>query len=313
MFTLLMQDSFISTGSAYDIDLPGDWSSIEVTNVTQAGTTQTPGRGFKFEAVKGDPEGSQLRYFKSDGSNAVNVDTDSSGGFTYYESFPAPGPQVSGTAITAANPAVVTMTNTFSNNDRVVLYGTTGMLQIAGMSFTISSVSGSGFTLLGLDSSAFSAPATAVKARLVSPVDPVAPMTLYVTKITQASQAVVTVSTKHDYQVNQLVHFSVPSSMGMQQMDQKTGKIVAVTDYTMTVDINSSSFSAFAFPASSLSPTSRLFATVAPAGQRNGYNVDQVPFHSGLFIPFIRLAAGAQSPAGSSGDVMVWKVWRKEN
>jgi hypothetical protein len=38
--------------------------------------------------------------------------------------------------------------------------------------------------------------------------------------------------------------------------------------------------------------------------------VDQVPFRSEPFVPFIRLAAGAQSPAGSSSDVIVVQAYK---
>ena len=310
----MQQDSFISTGVGVSINAPGSADYFVSRNITQSGLTQTPGRGIKFEWFNGiTPQGGQLRTFKTDATNVENVTLDTAGGFTYVQSFPLPEAAVTGTAITAAGPAVVTMTNTYSEGDRVILYGTTGMLQIGGMAFTISSVSGSGFTLLGLDASAFATPATAVVARRISKSDPVSPPTLYVTKITQALNAVVTVSTVHNYQVNQLIHFSVPSSFGMSEIDQLTGQVLSVTPYTMTVNINSSSFSAFAFPTSASSPTAALFATIAPGGQRNAYNVTQVPFQSGLFIPYMYLASGPQSPAGSSGDVIVWQLWKKEN
>jgi hypothetical protein len=312
-FTLLQQGNFVSTGAPVQINLPGSADYFTAENLTQIGMMQTVGRGVKFEWFNQltAPMG-QTRWYKGTSSDAINATVDASGGFTYYFAPPLPGPPVVGTAITAANPAVVTMTNTFVNGQNVRLYGTTGMLQIAGMEFTISSVSSTGFTLLGLNSAAFSAPATAVTARLLPQLASVEPEYLYITGISQAPQAVVTVSIAHNYVVNQLVHFSVPSSFGMTQINQLTGEIVAVTAYTMTVNINSTAFTPFAFPASSLSPVAPLFATLAPAGQRNGYNVSYVPFHSGQFTPFMLLAAGPQSPAGSAGDVIVWQAWKQE-
>src|SRR5437868_6323809 len=75
-----------------------------------------------------------------------------SNGFTYVTTSPVVEAQAANaiTGITAANPAVVTQTNTYSNGDIVRIYNTTGDLTISGMDFQISSASGSGYTLLGL-------------------------------------------------------------------------------------------------------------------------------------------------------------------
>jgi len=313
--TLLQQGEFTSDGTIQEIELPGAADYFVARNITQAGTTQTPGRGIEFEWVKSDnfADASQIRTFKSDGADTLERTVDTSGGFTYYEALPAQEAAVTGTAITAASPAVVSMTNSFSDGDRVALYGTTGMRQIAGMDFTISSVSGAAFTLLGLPAAGFAAPATAVIARRIPKRKDVLPSASFVTAISQASQAVVTTSVAHDYVVGQLLHLSVPSSFGMSEADQKTAKVVAVATYSVTLDLDSAAFTAFAFPADGLVPTTRLFASIAPAGQRNEYNVTEVPFRSGNFVPFISLPAGINSPAGSSGDVISWQAFKREN
>lgn len=322
-FTIIDQGSFTSAGVGVKVNLPSSADYFRVQNLTQLATQQTPGRGVMFEWYKDlTAADTAIEWAKEDGDDITNITLASSGGFTYVESFPEPEAAVTGgTAITSASPAVVTLANSYSEGDTVILYNTTGMLQIGGMSFTISSVSGAGFTLLGLDSSGFAA-ATACTARRVPNVMAVEPSYLYVTGISQATQAVVTVSMAHNYVVGQKLTFSVPSSFGMSEISGKTGTIVSVGTYTMTVDIDSSAFTAFAFPASTGSPTTRLFATVAPAGQstqynpvtgvQTGYNFQFAPFHSGLFLPYMYLAAGAQSPAGSSSDVIVWQAFKKE-
>jgi len=315
MFTLLMQDSFTSEGIDKQIDLPGSADYFTARNLTQEATTHTPGRGIKFEWFNSSsfPPASQLRTFKTDATDVLNATQDTSGGFTYYASAPAVEAEVVGTAITNASPAVVAMVNTYSEGDVVRLYGATGMQQIAGMEFTISSVSGTGFTLLGLDASGFAAAATAVKARRVPKLKPVEPSALFVTAISQASEAVITLSKAHSFVVGQTLHFSIPSSFGMAEMDQKSATVTAVTAYSITVDVDSSAFSAFAFPLSTGVPVVRLFATVAPEGQRNSYNISEVPYRSGSFLPYMHLPAGQQSPAGSAGDIIFWQAWKKEN
>lgn len=333
-FTIVTQGTFVQPATAISqvIPLPSGVDYFKTINITQMGTASPTG------CVAGEWFGGGitaindgLRWRKA-GSSAILIDkfsnSTASNGFTYVNAPPQPEAAVTGTAITAANPAVVTMTNTYSEGDVVQLYGTTGMLQIAGMAFTISSVSGSGFTLLGLDASGFAAPATAVIARRIGKMMPVEPRFLYVTGITKATQGVVTVSEKHNYVVGQKVEFTIPQSMGMVQLNNYylnqnlPPVITAVTDYTFTINVNTSSFTTFAFPASTTSPTSQLFATVASAGQstqynfvtgvQTGYNFQYVPFHSGNFIPYMYLPAGSNSPAGSASDTIVWQAYKME-
>lgn len=323
-FTIKTGGSFVSTGAAQQINVPSSCDKFVVKNLTQLATTQATGRGVGFEFYPATMAAdSAIEEYKTNSTDALNKTVVTSGGFTYVQAAPQIGPAVVGTAITAANPAVVTMTNTFSNGQRVRLYNTTGMLQIAGMDFTISSVSGSGFTLLGLDASGFAAPATAVTARVIPSVQPVEPEFLYITAISLAQEAVIETSVQHQYVVGQKIHLSVPSSFGMVEADQQQVIITAVTAYTITTDMDSSAFTAFAFPASSASPGAVLFATLAPAGQstqvdpitgaQTGYNFTYAPFHTGQFVPYMLLAAGAQSPAGSSGDLIEWECEKYEN
>lgn len=335
-FTIVTQGTFTqpSTAVAQTIPLPSGADYFVTTNLTQMATTQATGRVVRGEWYGGGLTAINdgLRWKKTNSTSAINIDNFStstaSNGFTYVTSQPQPEAAVTGTAITAANPAVVTMTNTYSEGDVVQLYGTTGMLQIAGMAFTISSVSGSGFTLLGLDASGFAAAATAVVARRIAKLMPVEPRFLYVTGITKATQAVVTVSEKHQYVVGQKVEFTIPGSFGMVQLNNYylpqnlPPVITAVTDYTMTLNVNSTNFTTFAFPTSAQSPTAQLFATVTSAGQstqfnpitgvQTGYNFQYVPYHSGNFIPYMYLPAGAQSPGGSASDIIVWQAYKME-
>lgn len=325
--TIITQGQFTSTGVGVYIPTPSSTDYFITKNITQLATTQATGRCVMGEWYRGAFSANDgIRWKKTNSTSAMNADlfstSTASNGFTYVQATPYVESAVTGTAITAANPAVITMTNTYSDGDRVRLYSTTGMLQIAGMDFTISSVSGSGFTLLGLDASAFAAPATAVTARRISPYDAIEPRYLYITKISQATQAVVTVSCAHNYVAGELIYFNVPQSFGMKEISGLTGKIVSVGTYTMTVDIDSSAFTAFAFPASSAVPGTTLFATLGPAGQRTqqnyitgsqtGYDFNYPPFHTGQFVPYIYLSAGTQSPAGSNGDVIVWQCCKSE-
>lgn len=329
-FTIIDGGTFTSDGAGKKINLPASADYMEVFNLTKLAAvnpnavTISRWYGQAFGAAA-SPAGGGVKTVKT---TADLTSTYSSGGFTYVTVAPQIEAQAANaiTAITAANPAVVSQVNSYSDGDIVYLYGTTGMLQIAGMPFQISSSSGAGYTLLGLNASGFAAPATAGYTRRVSKYAAVDPQFLYITAISKAAQAVVTLSVDPDpyYVVGNKLHFSVPSSFGMTQMDQLTGTIVDVDSatYSVTVDIDSSAFDTFAFPASSASPTARLFATVSPAGSQTsydpntgvqtGYEFIKTPFHTGQFTPYMYLAGGSNSPAGASNDVINWVAYKFE-
>jgi hypothetical protein len=294
---------FTSDGTAKKVNLPGGADYVRVFNKTQAATTQATGRGVMFEWYQGDTDNYAWEWKKTNSTDALNLVQATSGGFVYRSAPQQPEAAKTITSITAANPAVVTAaSHGYNNGDRVVIYGSTGMLQIGGMNFTVSNVATNTFDLVGLDASGFAAPATAGYARRLPALAEVEPESLYVTEISNAASAVVTFAVAHNFVVDQLLYFSVPAEFGMVEISGQVGKITAVGTYTVTVDINSAGYSAFAFPASGDVPIA--FAMAGPAGQRNAYNVSSVPFHSGQFIPYILLNAGAQSPAGSNGDVI---------
>lgn len=335
-FTIVSQGTFTQPSTAVDqtVPLPSGADYFVSTNLTQMALASNPG-----VCVRGEWYGGGLtaindgiRWKKTNSSNAINIDKFStataSNGYTYVSAPPQPEAALTGTTITNANPAVASVTNTYSEGDVVQIFNSTGMLQIAGMAFTISSVSGSGFTLLGLDASGFASGASAFQVRRIAKLMPVEPRFLYVTGISKATQGVVTVSEKHQYVVGQKVEFTIPQSFGMVQLNNYylpqnlPPVITAVTDYTFTINVNTTNFTTFAFPTSAQSPTAQLFATVTSAGQstqynpitgvQTGYNFQYVPYHSGNFIPYMYLPAGSQSPGGAANDTIVWQAYKME-
>jgi len=344
-FTIITGDSFTSTGVGVKINIPSSADYFKTWNITQfiaaSPTAVVAGEWFgpKFGAGA-SPANGGLRWKKA-GSSAILIDSfttsTASNGFTYVTTSPVVEAQAAApiTAISAANPAVVLQTNTYSNGDIITIYNTTGDLTIGGMSFQISSASGSGYTLLGLANIAGNglAAATAGNTRRVSTFEAVEPEFMFITNISQAIQAVVSTSVDPSlyYVVGNKIHFSVPSSFGMTQINQLTGTILAVNGvgasgnigaYNVTVDIDTSAFTAFAFPLSALSPTAALFATFAPAGSQTsfnpntlvqtGYEFQKTPFHTGQFTPYMFLAGGASSPAGANADIINWAAYKFE-
>jgi hypothetical protein len=335
-FTIITGGSFTSTGAGVKIPLPSSADYFETFNVTQlaAANPNTVAKGIWFGSKFGagaSPAGQGIKTVKTTAmlDSAFSAGT----GFTYVTSVPVIEAQNASaiTAITAASPGVVSQTNTYSEGDVLQFYGTTGMPQISGMTFQISTVSGAGYTLLGLRAAGFSAPATAGFTRRISKMLAVEPQFLYVTAVTQAAQAVVTCSVDPSqyYVVGMKIHFSIPQSFGMKELDQLTGTIVsmanAATAYQMVIDIDTTAFTAFAFPVPGTSTLTgqTLFATLAPAGSatkrdpvtlvETGYNFQYQSFRTGEFVPYMFLTGGAQSPAGAASDVVNWLAYKLEN
>ncbi len=348
-FTILNGGSFTSTGAGVKIPIPSSADYFRTWNITQlaaASPTVVVGGewfGSKFGAGA-SPDNGGIRWKKA-GSSVIQMDSfttsTASNGFTYVTTYPNVGPPVTGFSSTAANPAVVTQTNTYSNGDIVRIYIATGDLTVAGIDAQISSVSGSGYTLLGLPATAangFTA-ISAATTRRISATQAVDPEYLYISNISPGSVAAVpfvgsivstTVDPSNFYSVGMKIHFSVPSSFGMKEMDQLTGTIIAVNiaattntaAYNLCVDIDSSAFTPFVFPASASSPTAALFATLSPAGAATkqdpttgiftGYDFTLQPFRTAQFTPFMFLAGGAASPAGAAADIINWMSYKLE-
>jgi hypothetical protein len=110
------------------------------------------------------------------------------------------------------------------------------------------------------------------------PPSPVTPMSLLIASISNSFPAIVTVSMPNNYVAQQLIYFSVPSDYGMEQINAKTAEIISVdpTNLIFTVAIDTTVFDPFVIPTTS----KQVPASLAPAGSRNLYNTQQVPFRS---------------------------------
>jgi len=61
------------------------------------------------------------------------------------------------TGATQANPVVITAANTYSNGDRVIITGVSGMVELNNREFTVASAAAGSFALSGIDGTAFTA------------------------------------------------------------------------------------------------------------------------------------------------------------
>jgi hypothetical protein len=330
VFSGTNQGTFTSTGAAQQIQLPSgvDWMWVKNRTVSYAAGA---GTGAEFYWQRGMTQGRGTIYTKTAATNALQVGqiAANSGFYLIDTSVNIPGPSLSLSGITNGNPPVVNTANTSSlnNGDIVRIFSTVGALQLGGLDFTIGALSaGVSFTLAYMAQIANANPGAGTFRRI--PYNPLFyPPVRTITKISQATQAIVTLSVTHQFTVGQNVRFVIPTvssvAFGMTQLDGLSGNIVAINQAdadgvtnTITVDIDTSGFTAFAFPLTTdpgFTP-----AQVVPIGEstatalNNGANIlGDSTVNTGFFG--IQLQAGTGSPAGVTNDVIDWVAGKSFN
>lgn len=245
------------------------------------------------------------------------------GGFTFVDgSYPVLGAAVSSSGaatVARANPTQVNITaHGFVTGDTVWLYGTTGMLQIAGVPYTITRTSANQFTI-PVDSTGFAADGTAATARQWYPVgypNNYSPFNCVITAITRGSSTTVTFSVEHDFVVGQEVQFVLPAQWGTTQLDGKKGYVTSITSTQIVVDINSSSYTAFAYPTSATAALAMTFPQVVGIGDANsGYIGPNPPFPltiPGAFrspgIAGVNIGASLITNVSGGGATIEWRA-----
>ena len=272
--------SFTSNGVSQIIDLNplSNILSVDLANITQFGSTAAATPVMTSHWELGYSNAWALRQLKTNGAATLQIPSmvTTLGISVLDTSDQTPGPLVAtGTAISAANPAVVSdaSTGTLTANSTVVrMINTTGMLQIAGMDFTVGAVNaGVNFALRYMNTTGF-AVATNADWRII-PFDPqFYPRRRFITGITAANPCVITMSVAHDFTVGERVRiFNPDANFGMQQINGLIGEITAVTTgatNTITLgNIDSSAFTAFAFPTSAVAAAGITHPQVIPVGE----------------------------------------------
>jgi len=317
--TIIQQGRFTSAGSAVTLSLRAGTDWMKVYNVTQAAASQTTAVGVEYYWQSGFPQGYAWEYKKAGagvaGANLVTYNT--SGGFTVIDSSLQSYGTVNATVTAVSNAAIPVVSNSGTNGlvagQIVRLFNIAGADQIGGIDFTV------GYNTLttgtfSLDYMSQIVVGTTGSWMLVK-YDPIYyPRRRFITNISQATQAVVTLSVTHGYKVGQLVRMVVPAVFGMIQMDGIQATIVAIdttttSGNTITLNVDSSAFTAFAFPLTAVYPFTQ--AQVVPMGEDTADALAQsvdilsdATVNTGVIG--MQLSAGANSPAGVNADVIYW-------
>jgi hypothetical protein len=274
-----------SSGDAVTLNLEQGASEIDIFNVTDWGSNAANTNVMVAKGVANLPAGSALVGSKTNGATTIAIpNMITTNGFTFFQDSGSQpiGAPVAITAITAATPAVASTGTTVPVGSVVRVYGTTGMLQIAGMDFSVTAVNAGVSNTFGyLPAAGFAAAAAAgsyillpyqavpLSSGAIAPDPRFYPRRRYITAITQASSAVVTLSVAHSFTVGEQVRVIVPSTFGMIQANNALATITAVnyTNNTITLNLSTTSFTAFAFPTSATAAAGTTFAQIIPVGE----------------------------------------------
>lgn len=295
--------SFLSDGLARNLSLPSGYQKFSMVNLTDVGSAAAATPVMRASATSLMPAGSAYLNLKTNGAATLQLESMITvDGFTFVADSGAlsPSAPIAVTGVTNAAPPVAATASTagLANGDIVRLSNTTGALNLGGIDFTIGSlVANTSFELAYMV-----APGAAAVAGFWRRIPFDAryyPRNRVITSISQAASAVIVMSVTHGFTVGQKVRINVPKECGMVEMNGLLGTITAINTATnsITVDINSSGFSAFTFPTSAQAAAGVSYAQVVPVGEAAtapfGNNLDDATFNtsfSGVII-----GSGAQT------------------
>lgn len=302
--TQIVTGSFVSTGNPINIVVPSSVNWFQLIDSTNA-AAQTNGLFVKAFWSSDMPAGAAYFEINTAGTKALIGNYLTTNGVTPF-SFGGPevaGTTFTGTAIINANPAVASSATTVPVGSVVRILNPLSMEQISGENFSVTASSaGASFTLGYLDASGFADPATTFSFTILNPTQAWQPQWRTITKITKASSAVITFGQAHNYVVGQLLRIKVPSAYGMSQINGLVGQVTAIstTNNTVTVNINSTGFSTFAYPTSANAPSDQ-WAMAVPIGEFPN-TTSAVPFDNGGTMG---LTLGSNI-CGALNDQMYW-------
>ena len=320
--TIILQGSFTQGATAVPqtIQLRSDVDWMKVYNYTQFANAVGAGQGIEYYWQRGMAQGTGLAWNKEATIEAsVGTVLAAPTGFTLVDSsVQTPAALNNGstgiTAISNATPPVVTVGSTagMSAGTIVRLYNVTNAQQVGGIDFTvgINTLTGTTFDLSYAPT--LGATIGAAGSFRVIPFNPIFyPRNRVITKVTTGTTTTITFSVTHGYTVGQQLRFNVPSGWGMVELNELDGTVLSIntTTNSITVDIDSSSFTAFTFLTNLLYPITP--AQAVPFGEDTPYALSQgVDILGGATINTayigMYLPAGANSPGGAANDLVYW-------
>lgn len=308
--TILSQGSFIAPSTIINqvIAIPSNADWMKVVNYTQMGTAGTAStyNGFEYYWHRGMAAGTgTVKFYASNGTTVISGDTLTSGGFTLYDpsgqsvgALPLVGNAVATTASTnATRPVVSTASTAGLAVGSVVRLSSTAQTDVNGIDMVVGAVvANTSFTLLTATNPLATAPGAIGGAgfyRIINADSLYYPRHRYVVKITQATNAQVSTSVAHGLTPGQEIRFSIPAVSGMIQLNPTPDNnylvatvVSVVDDYNITINVDTSAFTAFTWPTIAQQPSS--FPQFVPVGENTAVSLStiaaQVPSVGGVQI-----------------------------
>jgi len=265
--------TFVSDGTAVTLNLPSDVQEFDLINVSSVGSAAAATPVMWAKWVLGMGAGQAIFVEKTNGAATLQAwNTTATNGFTRIadSSDLSPGPSLAQTATSNANPIVVSTVNTGSLavGDVVRIINNTGAQQITGIEYTVTAINAGVSFSLGYAGVAPGSAGTGGFFRRIPFQAPFYPRNRTITNITAAASAVITLSVTHGFTVGQRVKILVPENWGMVEANNQYATITAIntTTNTITVDLDTSAFTAFAYPTSAQAAGGVGQAQVVPVG-----------------------------------------------
>jgi hypothetical protein len=321
MYTEIHRGSFTSTGANKFIPLVTDVDWMNVYNMTAAAAGPVASNMIKFYWQRDMADNDAFMDGYLTGTAVAYTDTAlhlGVGGFKLYNSSSdaMTSPIVFTNISNATPPVVLTGTTTgLVAGDIVRLASGVGVNQLMGIDFTVGTVVGATSFELKYAPTVVTAAApgaTAVWRKLYYDGDWY-PKKRTIAAVTVGTSTIVRLTVTHGYVVGQKVRFYVPETrgsnlFGMPELNGLMGTVTAINTATntITVDINSTGFTAFAYPLTAIDRFS--VPQVIPVGEDSNLMANTVADDAILNMSSrgIILAAGASSPAGQTNDVIFW-------
>lgn len=235
---------------------------------------------------------------------------------------------------------VVTMASTGSIavGDWVRVTVPVDMYQVSGYVFQVTAVTTNVSITLGYMATAVTAGLTAFAANAdtanIIKIIPnkMYPRWNYIALITQASQAVVYFTGPNDFTPGQIVSFRVTSDYGMEEINNQTARVLSVTNSStqssITIDLDTSGYTTFAFPTSAAAAAGVQQAVVVPSSSgvvpdNGSATIPQQPPGTNLRDSFdnrntrvIHLGPGLFNVSGhasDNGDVWMYQAYKYDD
>lgn len=307
--TTVLSGYYTSTAAAREIVLPSDvdWFELKIQgNAAGDNWNSVANPGVIKEAYwyKGMSNDTALGIYNTAGAATAVQTFVAAAGFTPVDlSHPPVNAAITlaaAASVSQAAAAVVTSNAAHGLNtgDLVRFQNVLTMTQLNGVVAQITRTGATTFTV-PIDTSAFAAAGDHGTVTKVY-VDESFPQNYFISGITAANPGVITTTVNHGMAAGGKIRLKVPAAFGMVQANDLVANIVSVTATTITTDIDTSGFTAFAFPTAANFPAT--YAQIVPVGEVPTILTQSIKnqWTRGMLL--------GTAVVGPNGSVVLWKA-----